>query len=172
MESRSPSALAPVQSFARALERKPDDAASTCFYGVALESMGAFDRARERFLLAVHLGGAQGPIASVAFQALSRLTLAEDTAVALAFARKAVTAEPASAAALLQLAKSAAAGGDRDRQLSALRAAAALAESEVRPMYQLMQIYRQMDDEADARLAAAAYKRRVSCFGKEGSETR
>jgi Flp pilus assembly protein TadD len=83
-----------------------------------------------------------------------------------------VAAEPKSAEAQLQLAKSAAAAGERNQQLAALRTAAALAGNEARPRYQLMQIYRQMGDEGEARAAASDYQRRVSCFGKDAADTR
>lgn len=161
-----------AQSFARALEKKPDDRASTCFYGVALEAKGEFDHARERFLRAAHMTGGQGLIASLAYQGLSRLALTDEARTALDFARKAIAADPKSAEAQLQLAKSAAAAGDRNQQLAALHAAAALARNDARPQYQLMQVYRQMGDEGEARVAAAGYQRRVSCFGKEAADIR
>jgi tetratricopeptide (TPR) repeat protein len=161
-----------AQSFARALEQKSDDAASICFYGIALETMGEFSQARERFLHAANLMREQGLIASLAYQGLSRLALADDPRTALNLAGKAVAAEPKSAEAQLQLAKSAAAAGERNQQLAALRTAAALAGNEARPRYQLMQIYRQMGDEGEARAAASDYQRRVSCFGKDAADTR
>jgi len=161
-----------AQSFAKALQKKSDDAASTCFYGVALEAMGEFDQAREYFLRAAHLTGEQGLIASLAYQGLSRLALVNQPRTAVDFARKAVTAQPKSAEAHLQLAKSAAAAGERNQQLAALHAAAGLARNEARPQYQLMQIYRQMGHEGEARAAAAGYQKRVSCFGREAADIR
>ena len=161
-----------AQSFVRALEKKPDDAASTCFYGVALEAMGEFDQARQQFLRAVELAGEQSLITGLAYQGLSRLSLASDGPAALDFARKAIKADPKSAEAQLLLAKSAAAAGDRNQQLAALHAAAALARNEARPQYQLVLLYRQMGDEAAARSAVAGYQRSVSCFGNEAPGTK
>ena len=160
-----------AESFSRALEKKTDDAASTCFLGIALEALGQFDRARTQFMHAAERAGTQGLIAGLAYQGLSRLALAEDARAALDFARKAIAADPKSAEAHLQLAKSAAAAGDRDQQLAALHTAAALARNEARPQYQLIQIYRQMGDEAGARSAVAGYQRTVSCFGNEAPRT-
>ena len=156
-----------AESFSRALEKKPDDAAATCFLGIALEALGQFDHARERFMRVVEGAGTQGLIAGLAYQGLSRLALAGDAGAALDFARKAIAADSKSAEAQLQLAKSAAATGDRNQQLAALHAAASLARNEARPQYQLVLLYRQMGDEAAARSAVASYQRSVSCFGNE-----
>jgi len=156
-----------AESFSIALEKKPDDAAATCFLGIALEALGQFDHARERFMRAVERAGTQGLISGLAYQGLSRLALAGDAGAALDFARKAIAADSKSAEAQLQLAKSAAATGDRNQQLAALHAAASLARNEARPQYQLVLLYRQMGDEAAARSAVAGYQRSVSCFGNE-----
>jgi tetratricopeptide (TPR) repeat protein len=161
-----------AQSFAKALEKKPDDAASTCFYGSTIEAMGEFDQARQHFLRAVELAGGQSLITGLAYQGLSRLALAGDALAALDFARKAIAADPKSAEAQIQLAKSAAAAGDRNQQLAALHAAAALARNEARPQYQLVLLYRQLGDEAAARSAVAGYQRSVSCFGNEAPGTK
>jgi Flp pilus assembly protein TadD len=161
-----------VESFSRALAKRPGDAASSCFLGIALEGMGQFDRAREQFVRAVEQAGTQGLIAGLAYQGFSRLALAEDAQTALDFARKAIAADPKSAEAQLQLAKSAAAVGDKNLQLTAVHSAAALARNEARPQYQLIQLYRQLGDEAAARSATADYQRSVSCFGNAAPGTR
>jgi tetratricopeptide (TPR) repeat protein len=161
-----------AESFSTALAKRPGDAASSCFLGIALEAMGQFDHAREQFVRAVERAGTQGLIAGLAYQGFSRLALAEDAQTALDFARKAIAADPKSAEAQLQLAKSAAAAGDRNLQLAALHSAAALARNEARPQYQLIQLYRQMGDEAAARAATAGYQRSVSCFGNDAPGTR
>jgi Flp pilus assembly protein TadD len=85
-----------AESFSRALEKKTDDAASTCFLGIALEAMGRFDQAHQRFQRAAELAGTQSLIAGLAYQGLSRLTLAGDAGAALNFARKAIAADPKS----------------------------------------------------------------------------
>jgi len=161
-----------AESFSRALAKRPGDVASSCFLGIALEAMGQFDHAREQFMRAVQGAGTQGLIASLAYQGFSRLALAEDAQTALDFARKAIAADPKSAEAQMRLAKSAGAAGDRHLQLAALHSAAALARNEARPQYQLIQIYRQMGDEAAARSAVAGYQRSISCFGNEVPGTR
>lgn len=166
-QSEERNALRAIESYRRALERRPDHYESLHYLGLAFEAVGKLGDAEQYLLQALAAARLAGQTFSLPQRELSRMVRSHDPEAALEYAVQAVTNEPDLADNHVELAKSYRTLGRLEEAAAALKAAIALDATPSSPFYVLATLYRRLGDKQAAESTLAEFQNRISCYGKE-----